>query len=246
MSIRQQIKSAVLNFISLEQYLKWVDRNRPDFAPGGNQVNQEVFLRLLSKSKVSFIQIGANDGIKNDPIHAFIKRYRWSGVLVEPLPGLMEKLKMAYAGESGLRFENVGIAGESGAMNFYFLPPQYNDPDWLQQIGTFDKNAMALNLENHPQLMDKGSTRQIKTITLKELVSRNGLSKTDLLLIDAEGFEYRILVQLDQLSQKPSYILFEWGCMNDTDQSKLYDFLKLQGYRLYSSGGDILAVLTPV
>jgi FkbM family methyltransferase len=244
MSIRQQFKSAVLNFISLEQYLKWVRGNRPDFAPGGNQVNQEIFLRLLSKSKVSFVQIGANDGIKNDPIHAFIKKYRWSGVLVEPLPELMEKLKMAYAGMSGLRFENVGIAGESGAMDFYFLPPEYNDPDWLQQIGTFDKNAIALNLENYPQLMDKVATREIKTVTLKELMTRNGMSKTDLLLIDAEGFEYRILSQLDQLTEKPSYILFEWGCMNDSDQTKLYDLLKSQGYRLYSSGGDILAVLS--
>jgi hypothetical protein len=57
-----------------------------EFKPGGNQVNQDLFLKLLSKDKVRFIQIGANDGIKNDPVHAFIKKYYWTGILVEPIP----------------------------------------------------------------------------------------------------------------------------------------------------------------
>jgi FkbM family methyltransferase len=241
--IKQKVKSLILRFISLDQYLNWVNRRKGDFKPGGNQVNQNLFLRLLSKSAVSFVQIGANDGVKNDPVHAFIKKYHWSGILVEPLPELMEKLKIAYTGSGQLIFENVGIAGRQGVMDFYFLPKQYQDPDWLQQIGTFDRNAILLNLENFPQLLDKIETRQIKTVTLKELMDKNKMSKTDLLIIDAEGFEYKILSQLDQLKEKPSYILFEWGCMNETDQHALYGFLQSQLYRLYSSGGDILAVL---
>jgi FkbM family methyltransferase len=241
--IRQKFKSVILRFISMDQYLKWIDNHKGEFKPGGNQVNQDIFLRLLSKSKVKFVQIGANDGVKNDPVHGFIRKYRWSGVLVEPVPEIMEKLKKAYAGTHDLIFENLGIAGQSGTLDFYFLPAEYNEPDWLQQIGTFDKGAIHLNLANFPNLLGKIETRQIKTLTLKELMDKNKISKTDLLIIDAEGFEYKILVQLDQLREKPSFILFEWGCMNDTDQHHLYDFLKSQTYQLYSSGGDILAVL---
>ena len=45
------------------------------------------FLNNLSKSKkgkIFFIQIGANDGQWNDPIYKFIRRDRWSGILIEP------------------------------------------------------------------------------------------------------------------------------------------------------------------
>ena len=241
--VKKQIKSIILRLISLKQYLKWIDRRKGEFKPGGNQVNQDLFLRLLSKDKVRFVQIGANDGIKNDPVHEFIKKYYWTGILVEPIPEMMERLRNAYRGVNDLIFENVGIAGQNGTMDFYYLPPKYSEPDWLQQIGTFDKNAILLNLENYPELLDKIETRKIATLTLKELLGKNNISKTDLLIIDAEGFEYKILRQLDQLEEKPDYILFEWGCMDNNDQNRLYEFLNSQRYRLYSSGGDILAVL---
>ncbi len=241
--IKRQIKSVLLRIISLKQYLKWIDTRKKEFKPGGNQLSQDLFLRLLSKKSVRFVQIGANDGIKNDPVHSFIKKYKWTGILVEPIPELMDRLKNAYHGVNGLKFENVGITGQNGFMDFYFLPPEFNEPDWLQQIGTFDKNAILLNLENFPELMNKIETRKITTVTLKELLDRNSFSKTDLLIIDAEGFEYKILSQLDQLEEKPSFILFEWGCMDGQDQNNLYDFLNSQHYRLYSSGGDILAAL---
>jgi FkbM family methyltransferase len=156
---------------------------------------------------------------------------------------MMERLRNAYRGVNDLIFENVGIAGQNGTMDFYYLPPKYSEPDWLQQIGTFDKNAILLNLENYPELLDKIETRKIATLTLKELLGKNNISKTDLLIIDAEGFEYKILKQLDQLEEKPDYILFEWGCMDNNDQNRLYEFLNSQRYRLYSSDGDILAVL---
>lgn len=45
------------------------------------------FLNNLSKSKkgkIFFIQIGANDGQWNDQIYKFIRRDRWSGILIEP------------------------------------------------------------------------------------------------------------------------------------------------------------------
>ena len=53
----------------------------------------EEFLNEYSKSKIdglTVIQIGANDGITHDPIHKFIKRDKWNGVLLEPQPYVYE------------------------------------------------------------------------------------------------------------------------------------------------------------
>ncbi|MCK7538606.1 MAG: hypothetical protein MZV63_50430 [Marinilabiliales bacterium] len=48
----------------------------------------EVFLDKYSREHkpVTFLQVGANDGFINDPLHKFIKRDNWNGVLLEPQP----------------------------------------------------------------------------------------------------------------------------------------------------------------
>ena len=67
--------------------------------------NLPFFHSLLSsyirkKGKLSFIQIGANDGISSDPLYRFVKRNRGKvkGIVVEPLPDFFVKLKKNYSG----------------------------------------------------------------------------------------------------------------------------------------------------
>jgi FkbM family methyltransferase len=148
-----------------------------------------------------------------------------------------------YKSQKNLIFENVGSADNIGDMDFCYLPSEYNEPEWLQQIGTFDRDAIEFNLQNFPNLINKIETKKIRTITLEELFRKNNVSEIDLLIIDAEGLEYKILIQLKYLVIRPAYILFEWGCMKEDVQINLFNFLKEEKYKLYSSGGDILAVL---
>jgi FkbM family methyltransferase len=242
--VKKLIKRFILRIISPGQYLRLVNLKHRHFVPGGNHINVDIFFTLLSRksSPVSFIQIGANDGMKNDPIFPFVKQYHWKGILVEPLPDFYEKLVGNYQSAKNLTFENVGISDQNGEMDFYYLPPEYDKPEWLQQIGTFDKEAIEFNLANFPELIGKIERRKIQTFTLKHLLDKNKVLKMDLLIIDAEGFEYKILRQLEQLSEKPSYILFEWGCLKENVQNDLFNFLRDLKYKLYSSSGDVLAV----
>jgi FkbM family methyltransferase len=242
--VKNRIKQILLGLIGLKQYFRIVKWRNREFVLGGNQVDINMFFTLLSREShpVFFIEIGANDGIKNDPVFPFVRKYQWKGILVEPLPKLFEKLVINYKSERSLIFENVGISDQNGEMDFYYLPSEFNSPDWLQQIGTFDREAIEFNLVDFPELLSKIEKKSIPTVTLRELVVRNQVSKIDLLIIDAEGFEFRILSQLDLLDKKPSYILFEWGCMKESVQKDLFDFLGSQKYELYSSGGDVLAV----
>jgi hypothetical protein len=45
----------------------------------------------------TFVNIGANDGVLNDPCWPFIDRFGWSGVCVEPVPLIFERLAANYA-----------------------------------------------------------------------------------------------------------------------------------------------------
>lgn len=236
------IRNIVSKVLTLKSYF-WLTRNFGKKNENGfREINIFYTFDLLSKKPVKFVQIGANDGQLNDPIYPFIKQGKWKGILVEPLPPLFEKLKKTYAGIDGLVFENVGITDSDGNMGFYFLPPEYNEPDWLQQIGTFDKKAIEINLETLPQLVPKVQTTTVSTISLNTLFTRNKVKEVDVLLIDAEGFEYKILKQLQSVSVKPAIIVFEWGCMEKLEYDLLIKLLSDQEYELFQHGGDILAL----
>jgi hypothetical protein len=48
----------------------------------------ELWIEKYSKSKnkpINFIQVGASDGLRWDPIRRFVIRDKWKGVLIEPI-----------------------------------------------------------------------------------------------------------------------------------------------------------------
>ena len=66
----------------------------------------------------TLVQIGANDGIVDDPLREFLLRGLWRGVLVEPVPYLFERLRRNYSSRPDLAFANVAIASQRGHMPF--------------------------------------------------------------------------------------------------------------------------------
>ena len=61
-------------------------------------MDPKQYLTDLSQrvNQIHFLEIGAMDGKSFDLLHEMIHRYKWTGVLVEPLPDLFEELKNNY------------------------------------------------------------------------------------------------------------------------------------------------------
>jgi hypothetical protein len=74
---------------------------------------------VLCKPDPFFIQIGANDGKTHDPLYKFVTEFGWSGILLEPLPDIFERLKANYAGRPNLKLLNAALAPEDGSRVFY-------------------------------------------------------------------------------------------------------------------------------
>jgi hypothetical protein len=73
-----------------------LERIRPPL-PGKSIFVLDYLLYVLNQQrggKVSFVQIGANDGVQEDPCYPWINRFPWKGVLVEPQPVLAGSLKL--------------------------------------------------------------------------------------------------------------------------------------------------------
>ena len=86
-----------------------------------NMPMDELFQMAGESNIKTFVQIGSNDGMKNDPLNKYIRKNGWQGILVEPDLTNFRKLINNYAQVNGLIFENVGIGPERGEMLFYRL-----------------------------------------------------------------------------------------------------------------------------
>src|SRR6266545_7291938 len=59
-------------------------------------VDHALYSLSISRKKIFFIQIGANDGGPSDPLFPFLQLKHWRGIMVEPVPYLFEQLQARY------------------------------------------------------------------------------------------------------------------------------------------------------
>ncbi|MFZ2200003.1 MAG: FkbM family methyltransferase [Microgenomates group bacterium] len=204
----------------------------------------KIIERKASKIKdFFFIQIGSNDGQTNDPIHKYIIKYGWRGILVEPVFSMFRKLKNTYLGVKGLIFENVAIDAKDGYRKFYRLRDN-NEPDmpiWYNQLGSFVKEVV----EKHRDLIhnfDKYFVSQdVVCLSFKTLLETHEVSKVDLLHIDTEGYDYEIIKLIPFEIVKPKMILYEHIHLKLVDASECLELLKTQGYKILQTDYDVLA-----
>jgi len=81
-----------------------------------------VFLNKFSRAhkNITFLQVGANDGFINDPLHLFIKRDNWNGVLLEPQPGVFnEYMAKLHRKSPGITTLNAALDREDGSRPIY-------------------------------------------------------------------------------------------------------------------------------
>ncbi len=97
---------------------------------------------IEKKGRVSFIQIGANDGRKNDPLYEFVtlNYKRVNGLCVEPMKDFYEKLKANYSRFPNITPINVAIHNTAKEFNLYRVnPAKLNSlPNWAYGISSFN------------------------------------------------------------------------------------------------------------
>jgi len=204
----------------------------------------ESFNKLKS-SAVFFVQVGSNDGLNGDPIHAQVKKNKWCGILVEPMAEIFERLKFNYKEVNrNLIFENIAIAKEEGAVSeFYCIN---NDdkalPEWVDQLSSFDKNTILKHAEYHPEIIERICVKHIRKESFENMIKRNRVQTIDLIHIDTEGYDFEILKQIDIEKYRPGIIIYEHKHLKEKDYKSSISMLKEKGYKLFACNGDTLAL----
>ena len=210
-------------------------------------ITEQIERALREKTPVFFVQVGSNDGLQRDPIHRLIvTNKKWSGIFIEPVGFVFQRLKQNYNNAGRFTFENVAIGTKKGITKFYYVSEEARSalgddlPSWYDQLGSFDRNHILKFLDGRlePYIVEE----ELECVTMEEIFERNSVERVDLLHIDAEGFDFKILSQIDFKRYKPLIVLYEHAHLPVTEKEKAKSFLTTSGYSLREYDTDTLAI----
>src|SRR5215831_6216681 len=128
MNMSLNVRSLALRVLPPESRLGGFTRDAYRLLTGSRPGIESVLEALaLTIDGFFFIQVGANDAVRDDPLKGFVTTYGWRGILIEPVPFIFERLKSQYGDSPNLILENIAIAEQDGETDFYYLE-ETNDP----------------------------------------------------------------------------------------------------------------------
>jgi FkbM family methyltransferase len=211
-----------------------------------NKPSLEEFLDRLFVSKriKTLVQIGANDGIQNDPLREYlISPQSFRTILVEPITYYCDRLRNIYSNRPDVTVIQSAAGSSERIHDFFYLPPELASEmngdgpknDWAHGQGSFSKETVIHWITANSFRGDVYCSRinyyidsiiciQVKTVKTDSILplNRSGL----LLVIDVQGHELSVLEGIDW-DNAPSWIIVE----DDLDNSnKLIQFLNTRGF----------------
>lgn len=214
---------------------------------------------LSKKGDFTVIQVGANDGITHDPIHKFIKRDDWKGVLLEPQPDVFHQdLKKIYAKNKGIHPVCAAIGEQDGNLPIYKIG--FSSMRWATGLASFSKEKIEKAFEDGivasnckrfgiqiPEDKSKWiAEEQVTVISPSTLISTYKIKKIDLLQIDAEGYDLEVIRIFDIEKNQPQAIVFENVGLNREDYQVCLSLLEKNGYKTKKFGPNTLAMKAPL
>jgi FkbM family methyltransferase len=213
---RDWIPSASFNLI--DALLPWYGRRHP---------------------QASLVQIGAYDGETPAAVWNWAQEPGRKVVCVEPVGPVFEKLRAKYAGQSNVMLFNVAIAQEDGAMTMYVA----RDPDAARDIRGQWSSFSKRHLQQLGVPADEISAEVVPCITMDSLLTRAGLDRPEVLVVDAEGFDGEIIKMVIAREAQPDLIYFEYCNLSGREGTEhLFDLLSRNDYRWVHDKRNTLAL----
>lgn len=214
-------------------------------------VEDLIFQSFAGAKEVRFIQVGAHDGTHNDPISCFRNRSNWHGLLLEPNPRVYTRLVKTLAATPNCQALNVAISEKGGSLPFFVVrnPESCRGGHFSDQVSSFDREHVEKMLiwfgYSQSESTDWIEETQVETVTFADLLDRSPNQHLDLLFIDAEGADFRLLKTFPFDRSRPGMLVFEHAHLNAEERLELLPFLSMHGYSFSVVGEDIVAVLWP-
>jgi len=192
-----------------------------------------------------FVQIGSNDGSQQDPLDPVLERYRWRGILVEPVPYVFEQLKRHRGGDPRFALEQAAIADSDGTRPFYYLEKAADPaglPRWYDALGSFRREIVAGHANYIPDIEQRIREMPVACLSFDSLCRKHGVSRVDVLHMDVEGYDWELLQSIDLAAWRPAVLIFEHHHLDRATLDACHRRLGALGYEFLPERLDTLAV----
>lgn len=193
-----------------------------------SQCGEDVIINFLMENhfkinKPTYIDIGAHHpyNISNT---AYFYAKGCHGINIEPNPVLFKSFLKYRKHDINL---NIGISDSEGTLPFYVLN--------ASTMSTFSKDECDDMIANHGFRLEAVVDVKVKSFTAVIEEHAGGIT-TDILTLDAEGVEDKILRSIDFLKNRPKIICLETAkyatsVVLDNKERDLVDYLREKGYK---------------
>jgi FkbM family methyltransferase len=184
-----------------------------------------------------FLQIGANDGISFDKLFQFNRDNKTSGLVVEPLSDMFERLRYNYRSRPSVKPVRVALHPTQSTVKLHRVRPdlEYSLPHWASGIGSLDPNW-------HDKCGIAGEAmieEEVPAMTLMELLKAHSITRLNLLQTDTEGFDGEVIAMIDFGVIQPAVIKYE--CVHFAGSDPAQRILHANGYQTERDGDDMIA-----
>lgn len=202
------------------------------------------------------IQVGANDGISHDPIHKFIRRDNWDGVLLEPQKQVFERrLSKLYERHDDVNVLNAALGPRDGTTTLFKIG--FSEARWATGLATFERPILEAAFESGyvaRRCAKEGTSlpenpadhiveEAVDVISPSTLLARFGIERIDLLMIDTEGFDYVVIKMFGIAATRPGMIIFEHVHLPEPACDECLALLRRNGYEVRRYGANTAATL---
>lgn len=189
------------------------------------------YLESIKNEDIFFLEIGAFDGKSFDGLYKYTHNNNWTGIFVEPINEYFQQLQLNFQNIEKKVFENSAITDENKQ---YEIKRLKLDKKWAKGSSSLVDND---NNNKHSYF-----TETINGITFDTLVDKYKIERIDVLQIDTEGYDYRILKQIIP-KFLPKYIKVEQRHLSYMDKKKIKNLLTECNYEFNREGLDYICLL---
>ena len=226
MPIRKAIKKFIKQLILRSFSHSFIFRERTGIGYFGLDKLDQKLIPFLPRRNGFFIELGANDGVKQSNTLCLEKFYGWRGILIEPHPETFHSLVKNRSKENHF-FNCVCVSFDSTGKS---LELRYSDLMTIQLSDGLDIADPIKHAENGAQFLNGDAPYNFKSdaCTLDEILTKvRPPNPIDFLSLDVEGAEFQVLSGVNLSKWNISNI-----CVESRDIERVEKFLTAYDYVL--------------
>ena len=149
-----------------------------------------------------FVEVGANDG-KTGSFTYNLAAIGWTGINIEPIPHLFNECVENHKSHKNVTNLNCGIGEKNEEVEIYDAGT----------LSTIDEETYSTykTMDGFKNMCKENKKYRIQIKKLDNILVENNINKINLLVIDVEGYEEKVLSGFDIEKYKPEIIIIEIG-----------------------------------